>query len=120
MDKHADPAPATPLAIPEIVRLPVEIDAGNADQVRGELSAAARPGVAAVVGDMTATRFCDSAGVRALLLAQDAAVRAGGQLRLVTTSAPVLRVLSVLGVDRLFQIYPTLAAALAAGPPRQR
>ncbi|HEU5418900.1 MAG TPA: STAS domain-containing protein, partial [Streptosporangiaceae bacterium] len=91
MDEHADRATVTPLVIPEIVRLPGEIDIANADQVRTGLCAAAQPGVAVVIADMTATQFCDSCGVRSLLVAHDAADRAGAELRLVIPSAAVTR-----------------------------
>ena len=77
-----------------------------------ELQAACGPGVAVVIADMTGTAFLDSSGVRCLLLANEHAAKASVELRLVTESAAVLRVLSITGVDRLLEIYPTLQAAL--------
>jgi anti-anti-sigma factor len=48
-----------------VVIAPQEIDITNADRLRAALlQAAARPGAALVV-DMTRTRFCDSAGLHA-------------------------------------------------------
>jgi anti-sigma B factor antagonist len=116
MEEHADQETVAPLIIPEIVTLPAEIDIGNAGRVGRELCAAFRPGVAVVIADLSATQFCDSSGVRSLLLARDAAARGHAELRLVIPAAPVLRVLSVLGLDRLLQIYPSLALALTARP----
>lgn len=90
MEERADQDAVTPLVIPEVVRLPAEIDISNAEPVGRLLCAAARPGVAVVVADMSATRYCDSSGARSLLLAQDSAIRNNAELRLVIPSAAVL------------------------------
>jgi anti-sigma B factor antagonist len=102
---------------PRVVALPEEIDIANALQVGEDLRAALRPGLAVLIADMTSTVFCDSAGLRQLLLATDAAAAVGAELRLVTESKAVLRVLQVTGTDRLLQTYPTLRAALAGPVP---
>ena len=117
MDRQTAPGTMTPLVIPEIVTLPAQIDLVNADPVGIELCAACQPGVAVVIADMSRTTYCDSAGVRALLTARSAAAACGAELRLVIPSVAVLRVLSLLGLDRLLQIYPSLGTALTAGPP---
>jgi anti-sigma B factor antagonist len=104
----------TPLVIPEIVALPAEIDISNAGQAARDLRAAFRPGVTVVIGDLSATRYCDSCGARSLLLARDAAAAAGAALRLVIPPGAVLRMLTLLSFDSLLQIYPTLQQALAA------
>ena len=65
---------------------------------------------------MSQTRYCDSSGARSLLLAQDSAIRNHAELRLVIPSTAVLRMLSVLGVDRFLQIYPSLEMALTSRP----
>jgi anti-anti-sigma regulatory factor len=48
---------------PVIVPMPAEIDLANADRVGEELRIAASPGVTIIVADLTATQFCDSAGI---------------------------------------------------------
>ena len=98
---------------PVIVTLPAEIDAANAESVGERLRAAFTPGVTVVIADMTATVFCDSAGMRHLILADDCAAAHGAQLRLAVLPGHVLRVLKLMGLDRLLSIYPSLAAALA-------
>ena len=98
-----------------VVPLPAEIDLDNADQIGRQLDAALAPGVATVVADMTATRFCDTSGVRMLVLAHKQAAAHNAELRVVIPSADVLRVLGILKVDRVLRIYPSLADALA--PP---
>jgi anti-sigma B factor antagonist len=114
MERHGDRSTVTPLVIPEIIALPAEIDVTNAGQVARELRAAFRPGVAVVIADMSATTFCDSSGMRSLLLARDTAITHHAELRLVIPTADVLRALSLLGFDQLLQIYPSLSLALTA------
>ena len=66
---------------------------------------------------MTLTVFCDSYGMRALVLARRCAAAHHAQLRLVVPHDHVLGVLTVTGIDRLLAVYPNLDAALAAGSP---
>ena len=103
-------------AAPMVVTLPAEIDVANADGVGAELQAAFAPGVTTVVADMTATTFCDSRGIRALVLAHKHAVASGAELRLAVPSAGVLRVMGILGLDVVLAIYPSLEEALAVQP----
>jgi anti-sigma B factor antagonist len=112
VDNNARNATAKPLVLPEIVTLPGEIDVTNAQSIGDELQAAFGPGVAVVIADMSGTAFLDSSGIRNLLLASEHAAQANAELRLVTESAAVLRVLRVTGVDGLLRIYPNLQAAL--------
>jgi anti-sigma B factor antagonist len=118
VEEKADQGTVLPLVIPEIVTLPAEIDISNAESVGRQLCAAVRPGIAVVIADMSQTRYCDSSAVRSLMLAHDAAVRNDAELRLVIPSAAVLRMLSVLGFDRILHLYPSLGAALTSSPGR--
>jgi anti-anti-sigma factor len=79
-----------------------------------ELSSALAPGIGTIIADLTATIFCDSSGVRALLLAHQKAAASGVELWLVVPPGPVLRIIALLGVDEVLPIYPTLDAALDA------
>jgi anti-sigma B factor antagonist len=99
-----------------IVPLPAEIDMANAEDVGKQLCAAFAPAVTVVIADLGSTVFCGTSGARQLVLAHTRAVASNRELRVVITSARVLRVLAILGVDRVLEIYPDLAAALAAGP----
>jgi len=108
----ACPSTVSPLVVPEIVTLPVEIDLTNARQTGDELCAAFGPGIAVVIADMSRTAFCDSSGIRQLLIAHDRAVAGDGELRVVIESPAVRRVLQVIGVDQILSIYPNLQTAL--------
>lgn len=96
-----------------VIRLPAEVDISTADQLREELLSVIDEGAAVLIVDMSATTFCDSAALSALIIAHKRAAAAAAELRLVATSAGVLRVMKLTGVDRLISLYPTLAAAQA-------
>jgi anti-anti-sigma factor len=96
-----------------VVIVPQEIDITNAGELRAALlHAAARPGAALVV-DMTRTRFCDSAGLHALIGAHKRAQAEGRQVRLVITGAQVRRILALTALDRLIPVFTSLEQALA-------
>ena len=102
-----------------VVTLPAEIDVTNADAIREELLAVLNQGAVLLVADMSKTDFCDSSGVSALVrVFRHAAATSATALRLVVTTPGVLRVLSITGVDRLVDVYPSVAASLA-GPSSQ-
>lgn len=93
-----------------VALLPDEIDITNAGQVGESLLSHVHTGITLLVVDMSATTFCDVAGVRAVLRAQEQARAHGADLRILAAAAPVRRVLDLLGVD--VRIYPDLKTAL--------
>jgi anti-sigma B factor antagonist len=99
-----------------VITLPGEMDISNSATIQDQLISALGERPAALIVDMTPTTYCDSAGVRAVMLAYRQAVSSGCELRLVISAAGVMRVFSLLGVDRLIQIDPRLGCALG-GPP---
>lgn len=111
----ADPEPVTP-ARPVVVTFPAEIDMANAGQFGEQLTSALASGATTVVADLSATSFCDTSGIRILVLAHKQAASNDAGLRVVVPSARVLRDLAITKVDTVLQIYPSLDAALAPGP----
>lgn len=98
---------------PALVRLPAEIDLGNAALVTEQLRSAAGPGVAILIADMTGTLFCDCAGVSALLAASRDAARQGAELRIAARAAAVLRVFELTGVLDALRVDRSVAGAAA-------
>lgn len=96
-----------------VVKLPEEIDVSNAGQVREDLLAVVGQDASLVIADMSATMFCDSAGVSALVHAVRTASGSGTGLRVAASAPAVTRVLAVTGVDRLIEVYPSVAVAMA-------
>ena len=120
-----------------VVTAPEEIDLANAAELKAALLEAARPelarpelarpelarpelarpelaepGRALVVVDMSRTRFCDSAGLNALVGAARQARADGGEVRLVVVGEAVARIVALTGVDRVMPIYASLEDAL--------
>jgi anti-anti-sigma factor len=100
---------------PVIIKLPAEVDLVNADEAGSLLTSAFTSGGVAVA-DMTATTFCDSLGIKKLLAAHYQASDLGCQLRFALPGGQVLRVLNLLGADKVLAIYPTVAEAVSATP----
>lgn len=98
-----------------VITLPAEIDVTNADAVREDLLAVLNHGAVLLVADLSKTTFCDSTGVSALVRTFRRAAASASGMRLVVSTPAVQRVLSITGVDRLLDIFPSVAACLA-GP----
>jgi anti-sigma B factor antagonist len=94
-----------------VATMPAEIDAMNADEIRDGLLSAVGDGVTTLIIDMSATTFCDSSGVHAVISAYRQAAASGTEVRLVITA--VRRVFRLIGADQLMPTFPTLVAALA-------
>ena len=91
-----------------------EIDIINAEGLRDVLLSALNAGAAGLIADLTSTTFLDSAGITALVRATRRAAATDATLRLAVTSPSVLRVLNLVGVDRLIDVYPGLPDAMAS------
>jgi anti-sigma B factor antagonist len=103
------------LSRPVVVVLPAEIDMTNAEHVAAQLRCAFVPGVKLVVADLTKTSFCDSAGIRALTLVHQRAAESGGRLDLaVAADGPVGRVLELMDLTGVLNVYPSVEACSAA------
>jgi anti-sigma B factor antagonist len=99
-----------------VVKLPQHVDSSNAGQIRERLLWIINRGAVVLIADMSATLSCDYSGAEAVMRAYRRATASGTQLRLVVTADAVRRILSVNGLHRLVSMYPTVPAALAAGP----
>ena len=96
-----------------VVVTPGDIDITNAAAFRTALLEAAGHGRTLVV-DMSRTQFCDTAGIHALVAAHKQARDDGREVRLVVTSASVLRIFAITGFDQVISRFSRLDQALAA------
>src|SRR6266436_2531951 len=99
-----------------VVALRAEAGMASAGWVGQQLGSAVGPGVRTVIAGMTATTFCASSGIGVLGRAHKQAAATGTGLRLVVPAAAVLRSLTLVSIDRLLPVGPSLSMALAAGP----
>lgn len=86
------------------------------EELRGELRTAVAADAKGVVVDLTECEFIDSSGVRALLLSREAqhSEKDSERLAVAAASDQILRILSVMGIDRVIPIRPTIEEAAAA------
>ena len=103
-----------------VVRMPAEIDATIADEMREALLSVLNLGASAVVVDMTRTTFCDSAGISALVRASRRAAASGAELRVASQVPAVLRLFTLVGVTQVVGVHPDVAGALASLPRSPR
>jgi anti-sigma B factor antagonist len=99
-----------------VVTAPSVIDQDNAWNLDAAIHSAAARGDATVIVDLSRTMICLSPGVRVLVRRHQEAAAAGGELRLVISTASLLRFFAIIGVDRVFPIFVTLAGALDEPP----
>src|SRR5690242_438915 len=99
-----------------VVTAPQEIDITTAAGLRTAMLTAAARGPGTFVVDLTGTRFCDSAGLQVLAGAHKRARAEGGEVLLVITSAAVLRIFALTGLDRVIPNFASLQEALGHAP----
>ena len=98
------------------VRIAGEVDMSHEEELRSELRTAVAANARGIVVDLTECEFIDSSGVRALLLSREAQHPQEGSERLAVaaSSEQILRILGVMGIDRVIPIRPTVEEAAAA------
>ncbi len=98
---------------PVVVTLPEDIDFTNSDDAAAALPGARdTPGL--TIADMTATTFCDSMGMRMLVVASDRIAAAGSTLRVVISPAgTVAHMMAVLGLGRLLLLHHSVQVAVS-------
>jgi anti-sigma B factor antagonist len=99
-----------------IVHIRGEVDMSHEEELRSELRAAVAAEPRGIVVDLTECEFIDSSAVRALLLSREAQHPEDGAepLAVAASSEQILRILSVMGLDRVIPIRPTAEEAAAA------
>ena len=99
-----------------VVRIAGEVDMSHEEELRGELRSAVAADSNGIVVDLTECEFIDSSGVRALLLSREAQNSDEGteKLAVAASSEQILRILSVMGIDRVIPIRPTVEEAASA------
>jgi len=86
------------------------------EELRTELRAAVEADATGIVVDLTKCEFIDSSAIRALLLSREekSPGEHGEGLAVAASSQQILRILSVMGLDQVLPIEPTVEEAAAA------
>jgi anti-anti-sigma regulatory factor len=101
--------------------MPAEVTYENAQDVNAALISALASGIGTLVVDFTHATFCDSAGIREMMIAHRLAKANGISLQLVVPPVPSRTGIWILtGLDQVLSIYPTFAEALNPQPPAAR
>jgi anti-sigma B factor antagonist len=98
-----------------VVRVAGEVDMSHEKELRGELRRAADADTTGVVVDLTECEFIDSTGVRALLLSRQPrdSDQAPGGVAVAASSQQILRILTVMGIDQVIPVRPSVEEAAA-------
>ena len=85
-------------------------------ELRAELRAAVEADANGIVVDLTECQFIDSSAIRALLLSREEknSDHNGESLAVAASSDQILRILAVMGLDKVLPIEPTVEQAAAA------
>ncbi|MGP3922609.1 STAS domain-containing protein [Streptomyces sp. 8N616] len=101
-----------------VLRISGEMDLVTSPAVRQHVHDAVAEGRRSLVLDLAGVRFCDSSGVGVLIASRRLMRSCQGRLRLILPArgaedgSHVNRVLTALGVRRLFEVYPDVASAV--------
>lgn len=94
-----------------VVTVSGEVDVVTAPALRQQIAEVIADGNDRVVADLTDVPFLDSTGLGVLVGRLKVLRQQGGDLRLVITSDRVLRNFQITGLDKVFQIFPTVQEA---------
>lgn len=99
-----------------VVRVTGEVDMSHEEELRKELRAAVEAEAKGIVVDLSECEFIDSSAIRALLLSREEKnLNHGGEsLAVAASSDQILRILEVMGLDKVLPVEPTVDQAAAA------
>jgi anti-sigma B factor antagonist len=95
-----------------VVSVMGEVDVTTAQVLEQTLLGVAEDRTGEVIVDLTDCSFLDCRGLRALIATRARLERSDRPLALVLSNPSVLRILQITHCDELFEIYPSLGAAV--------
>ncbi len=95
-----------------VVSVSGDVDIATAPALAQTLLAVTEDRAGEVIVDLTGCGFLDSRGLHALVSTRARLQRSNRALSLVLSNPNVLRIFQITHVDELFQIYPSLNAAV--------
>jgi anti-sigma B factor antagonist len=100
-----------------IIAVEGEIDLLTAPTLRDRVMKPLEDGVFELVLDMSKVTFLDSSGLGVLVALHKRLRERDGRLVIVATARPVLSVLNLTGLDKVFDVYSRLDEALTTAKP---
>lgn len=98
----------------DLVKLAGRIDSSNAEQVDGTFKEIIENGRVNIVVDLSEVNYMSSAGLRALVSALRECKQRRGDVRLANVSERVQEVLSLAGLDSLFESFTDVTNAVGS------
>jgi anti-sigma B factor antagonist len=95
-----------------VVSVMGDVDLATALAFEQTLLGATEEGTGEIIVDLTACRFLDSRGLGALMATRARLKQSDRRLALVLSNPSVMRIFQITQFDELFEIHPTLAAAV--------
>ena len=95
-----------------VVSVMGEVDLATAPAFEQTLLGVAEDGTGEVIVDLTGCSFLDSRGLGALIATRGRLERSNRRLAVVLSNPSVMRIFQITQFDELFEIYPSLAAAV--------
>ncbi|MFD9353489.1 STAS domain-containing protein [Streptomyces sp. NPDC060031] len=94
-----------------VVQIIGELDYTTAPELRDLLATLTLEPGRLLVLDLARMEFCDSSGISALIAARNHAHAAQADIALAAVPANTLRLLRVVGLDRVFRLHPDTGSA---------
>jgi anti-sigma B factor antagonist len=88
-----------------------KLDMSISPELKGEFILLCRPQLKTLIVDLSDVEFCDSSGLSALLIADRQLRQHGGIVKLAGVHKKVLSLLKISQLDKVFQIFDTVAKA---------
>jgi anti-sigma B factor antagonist len=95
-----------------VLHLKGDVDARGAPMLREHLVDAIETGAGLIVVDLTDVLYVDSVGLGTMVGALKRANERGVRLRFVVTGSQIIKVLTITGLQRVFDIYGTVEESL--------
>lgn len=98
-----------------ILHLEGELDTYNCGQLRSALVEQVENNHNRIIVDMSAVDYIDSTGLGSLVGGLKRVSEHGGSMKIVCDNPQIVKVFEITGLDKVFAIFKTREAALAAG-----
>jgi anti-sigma B factor antagonist len=98
----------------DLVNVSGRVDSSNAPQLDSRLKELVNDGRYSLVLNLSAVDYMSSAGLRSLVSALRDCKKRGGDVRLAQPSERVAEVLSLAGLDSVFQVYENSTEAVGS------
>lgn len=90
-----------------------KLDASNASDLKNELIVLNKKGINSIVIDLSATKYCDSSGLSAILVANRLCKDTNGKFALSGLQANVTKMIAISQLDKVLSITTTIEEATA-------